>query len=126
MKRTYDSSRFIAFFVKAGLVAALAAVLLAPATIKVSGSEAQPRVEHVSPLKRASFDAIPLPPIPYLETTPWLVRAPQPKGLTNDRLLGPKFEFMQPEITGGGAPLRAATSRAQITSAAGEAGHASL
>jgi len=115
----------MAFFVKAGLVAALAAVLLAPAT-RLSGSEAQPRVEHVSPLTRASFDAIPLPPIPYLETMPWLVRAPQPKGLMNDRLLGPKFEFMQPQVSGGGAPLCAATSRAQITSATDEAGHANL
>jgi hypothetical protein len=122
MKRTYDSSRYIAFFVKAGLVAALAAVLLAPTSIKVSGSEAQPRVDHAWPmLKRGSFDALPLPPIPYLETMPWLVRERTPTGFKIDTLLGPKFELMQAEVAGG-APLLP-SSKAQ---SADEAGHASL
>jgi len=124
MKRTYDSSRIIAAFVKAGLVAALAAVLLAPTTIKVSGSEAAPRVEQPWPmLRRASFDALHLPPIPYLETMPWLTRERTPRGFKIDTLLGPKFEFMQPEDAGGGAPL-VITSKAYIS--ADEAGHASL
>ena len=111
MKPMNHSSRLIEVFVKAGLVAAIAAVLLVPTTIKVHGSESTTRVEHAWPmLKRASFDALPLPPIPYLETmpylekpnleTPWLVREPAPKVFRIDRLLGPKFEMMRQDVAG--------------------------
>jgi hypothetical protein len=96
MKRMNHSSRLIEAFVKAGLAAAIAAALLVPTTIKVSGSEAASRVERAGPiLKRASWDALPLPPIPYLETMPWLVREPAPRSFKIDRLLGPKFEMRQ-------------------------------
>ena len=102
MKRMNQSSRLIESFVKAGLVAAIAAALLVPTTIKVHGSESAARVEHAWPmLKRASWDALPLPPIPYLETMPWLVREPAPKGIKIDRLLGPKFEMMRQDVAGG-------------------------
>jgi hypothetical protein len=101
MKRMNQSSRLIEVFVKAGLVAATAAALLLPTTIKVNGSESGLRVEHARPpLKRASWDALPLPPIPYLETMPWLVREPQPKGFKIDRLLAPKFEMMRQDVAG--------------------------
>ena len=117
MKRTYDPSRFIAFFVKAGLIAAIAAVLLAPTTIRAGGSEASPRVEHAWPmLKRASFDA--LPPIPYLETMPWLARERTPVGFKIDTLLGPTFELMRPDIAGGGT-LPVTTSNARDLSSNG-------
>jgi hypothetical protein len=97
-----QSSRLIEAFVKAGLVAAIAAALLVPTTIKVHGSESAARVEHAWPmLKRASWDALPLPPIPHLETMPWLVREPAPKGFKIDRLLGPKFEMMRQDVAGG-------------------------
>ena len=102
MKRMNQSSRLIEAFVKAGLVAAIAAALLVPTTIRVHGSESAVRVEHAWPmLKRASWDALPLPPIPYLETMPWLVREPAPKGFRIDRLLGPKFEMLRQDVAGG-------------------------
>jgi hypothetical protein len=112
MKRTYDSSRLLAVFIKAGLIAAIAAVLLAPTTINASGSEATVRVEHGRPiLKRTSFDALPLPPIPYLETMPWLTHERTPKGFKIDTLLAPTFEFMRPETADDGVPLPVNTSR---------------
>jgi len=90
MKRTHDPSYFTALFVKAGLIAALATVLLAPTTVKVHSSEAALKSEHASPIvKRASWDALPLPPIPYLETMPWLARQRAPTGMKVDMLLGP-------------------------------------
>lgn len=103
MKRTNRSSHLIEAFVKAGLVAAIATALLIPTTIKVSGSESAARVEHAWPmLKRASWDALPLPPIRHLETMPWLVREPAPNGFKIDRLLGPKFEIMRQDVAGSG------------------------
>lgn len=124
MKRTKESSRLIEMFIKAGLVAAIAAALLVPTTVKVSGSESTVRIEPARPMpERASRDVLPLPPVPYLETMPWLVREPAPKGVRVDWLLGPKFEPMQPEIAGGGAPPSVTTSQAK---SADEAGHASL
>jgi hypothetical protein len=121
MKRTYDSSRFIVLFVKAGLIAAIAAVLLAPTTIK-AGSEAGPLVEPAWPMqKRASFDALPLPPIPHLETMPWLARERTPESFRIDTLLGPKFELMRSEIAGAGAsvPLPVTTPEALDLSSRG-------
>jgi len=119
MKRTYDPSRFIAFFVKAGLIAAIAAVLLAPTTIRAGGSEASSRLAHTWPmLKRTSFDALPLPPIPYLETMPWLARERTPVGFKIDTLLGPTFELMRPDVAGGGT-LPVTTSNARDLSSNG-------
>ena len=112
MKRTYDSSRYIAFFVKAGLIAAIAAVLLAPTTSRASGSEASPRIAHTWPmLKRTSFD--PLPPIPHLETMPWLVRQRTPTGFKIDTLLGPTFELQRRETASGEGPRPVNTSQAR-------------
>lgn len=112
MKRTYDPSRLLAIFVKAGLVAAIAAALLAPTTINASGNEATARVVHGQPiLKRTYFDALPLPPIPYLETMPWLTHEWTPKGFKIDTLLAPTFELMRPETADDGVPLPVNTSR---------------
>ena len=64
---------------------------------------------------RASWDAIPLPPVPYLDTMPWLNSGSAIKGPKVDILLGPKLETVgpflaQPVIPGmqfsWGMPLR--------------------
>lgn len=98
-KRMHDNSRVTEFFIKAGLIAAIAAAALMPTTVKVHSSDA--RVEQGWPMpKRGSWDALPLPPIPYLETMPWLVQERAPKGLKIDPLLAPKFEIA-PAVAGG-------------------------
>ena len=48
-------------------------------------------------LKRASWNSLPLPPIPHLATMPWLERKPA-KRMKIDTLLAPKFEFLSPAI----------------------------
>ena len=69
-----------------------------PTTVKVASDELAPRVEHTWPmLKRASWNSLPLPPIPYLATMPWLERKPA-KRMKIDTLLAPKFEFLSPAI----------------------------
>jgi hypothetical protein len=119
MKRTYDPTRFIAYFVKAGLIAAIAAVLLAPTTIRASGSEASLRVEEGwLMLKGASFDVLPPAPIPYLATMPWLARERTPAVFKIDTLLGPTFEYMRPDVAGDGA-LLATTSNVRDFSSNG-------
>lgn len=45
MKRTHDTTRILTFIVQAGLITALAAVLLIPTTLKVSGAETKPQHE---------------------------------------------------------------------------------
>jgi hypothetical protein len=103
MKRMHDNSNVIEFFVRLGLIAALAAALLAPMTVNVHGSDTASRVEHGWPmLKRSSWNALPLPPIPYIETMPWLVHERAPKGFKIDTLLAPKFE-MSPAVAEPGS-----------------------
>ena len=99
MKWTHDPTPIIEFFVKAGLITALAAALLAPMTINAHGKDC---AEDASLLKRAASEALPLPPIPNLETMPWLVRAPAHKTFKIDTLLAPKFEMMGPEVATAG------------------------
>ena len=103
MKRIHDTSRLTEFFIKAGLIAAIAAALLAPMTINAHGSDAA----HGHPaLKRTAWDALPLPPIPHLETMPWLNRERPQKTLKIDTLLAPTFELTGPAVAGTGqAPL---------------------
>lgn len=108
MKRMHDNSRVTEFFIRAGLVAALAAVALMPTTVKVHGNDAL--VEEGRPMsKRDSRNVLPLPPIPDLERMPWLVQERAPKDLRIDILSAPKHE-MAP-ATGGkaddGMPLPA-------------------
>jgi hypothetical protein len=96
-KRMHDNSRVTELFIKAGLIAALAATALMPTTIKVHSNDT--RVEQGWP-KRGSTEALPLPPIPYLETMPWLIGERVPKGpLKIDPLLAPKLE-MAPAVAG--------------------------
>jgi hypothetical protein len=86
-----DNSRVTEFFIKAGLIAALVAIALMPTTVNVRGNDG--RIEQGSPIpKRGSWNALPLPPIPYLETMPWLVRERAPKAIEIDTLLAPMFE----------------------------------
>jgi hypothetical protein len=95
MKRPmHDNSQLTEFFVKAGLVAAIAAALMLPLSINASGNDTAARGERASlPLTRSSWDALPLPPIPHLETMPWLVQERAAKTLKIDTLLAPRFEI---------------------------------
>jgi hypothetical protein len=45
---------------------------------------------------RASWDGLPLPPVPHLDTMQWLNARPAIKGLKTDVLLGPKLETLGP------------------------------
>lgn len=107
MKRMRQTSHVTELFVRAGLVAALAAVLLAPMTIRADGGEGLQ--QGASPvLKASSWNALPLPPIPHLETMPWLVRERAQKGFRIDTLLAPNFAVMGPAVAGRAArPLDA-------------------
>ena len=99
MKRTSNSPNHVEFFVKAGLIAALAAVLLMPTTVKVTGDELTPRLEHIPPMpKQASWNSLQLPPIPHLATMPWLERELSAKRMKIDTLLAPKFELLGPAV----------------------------
>ena len=99
MKRMFDATRLAELFIKAGLIAALAALLLAPMTVRVHGSEASSDVPRPLPmLKQVTWDALPLPPIPYLETMPWLLHQRGERGFKIDMLLAPKFGLPGPAI----------------------------
>jgi hypothetical protein len=74
MKRMHDNLRVTEFFIKAGFIAALVAVTLMPTTVNVHGNDV--RVEQGWPM-RGSWNELPLPPIPYLETMPWLDVVPR-------------------------------------------------
>ena len=100
MKRMYDPTTIATVFIKAGLIAALAAVLLAPMTINATGAD------NASGADRAVADNLPLPPIPHLETMPWLTSAPAPRGFRIDTLMAAEVRDVG---SGGGErpPLRA-------------------
>jgi hypothetical protein len=110
MKRTNDNTPIAELFLKAGLVAAIAAALLAPT--KVRADDKHPlNAPHAPMLKRASWNDLPLPPIPYLETMPWLNaewlgrdRAETPTKI--DTLLAPKFELIGPAVVESGGSAR--------------------
>ena len=109
-KRMFHSPRAVEIFVKAGLIAALAAVLLMPTTVKVSGDELTPRDAHAAPvLKQASWESMPLPPIPHLATMPWLDRGPAAKPMKIDTLLAPKFELFGPAVAADADDARASS-----------------
>jgi hypothetical protein len=98
MKRTSNSPTPAEIFVKAGLIAALAAVLLMPTTVKVASDELG-RVVHRAPmLTGASWNSLPLPPIPHLATMPWLERESGAKRMKIDTWLAPKFELLGPAV----------------------------
>ena len=102
-KRMNETHRFIELFVKAGLIAAVATVLLIPTTVKVSGSESSSHVERTGPmLKPASWQTLPVQPIPYLETMPWLGWERSSKSFKIDTLIEPKCELMKPATAGKG------------------------
>jgi hypothetical protein len=67
MKRMQDPTAITEFFVKAGLIAALAAALLAPLTINAHGKDC---AGGCSLLKRAASEALPLPLIPHRGARP--------------------------------------------------------
>jgi hypothetical protein len=92
MKRMQDNSRATEFFVKAGLIAALVAAALMPATVKVHSNDASAGQGWPMPT-RGSWQTLPLPPIPHLETMPWLVRERAAQDFNIDIMLAPKFEM---------------------------------
>jgi hypothetical protein len=109
MKRRNEiSSRVTEYVIKLGLTAALVAAVLAPTTIRVQGAE-----NPASPtaLRIPTSEALPLPPLPHLETMHWLTFKPRPQTLKIDTLLGPKFELLGPAVAdenlSSGAPERA-------------------
>ena len=97
MKRMLAPTSAIELIVKAGVIAALAAALLAPMTVNANGNDTLSENTR-SLLKRASSHALRLPPIQHLETMPWLVEPPAQKGFKIDTLLAPNFEMMSPEV----------------------------
>lgn len=67
-RRMNHSSRLLELFVKAGLLAAVAAALLLPTTIKVNGSEAMRCLDNAWPEPGSAKELL-LPHILSLETT---------------------------------------------------------
>lgn len=99
MKRMFDATRLTELFVKAGLIAALAASLFAPMTVRVHGTEAPSEVLRPLPmLKQAAAGTLPLPQIPYLETMRWLLLPTGERGFKIDTLLAPQFELFGPAM----------------------------
>lgn len=92
MKRMFDTNRVAEFFIKAGLIVALAAALLMPTTVRLHGNEASGHVP-AGPTPQARWETLPLPPVPYLETMPWLLQQRGEKGFKIDTLLAPKLEL---------------------------------
>jgi hypothetical protein len=91
-----------------GLFALLmAGSLMVPLITPAMGSEGTVGLggvrEPASP--RASWEGLPLPPVPHLDTMPWLNSGSAIKGPKVDILLGPKLESLgpflaQPAISG--------------------------
>ena len=83
MKRIHDTNRTTELFIKAGLTAAITGALVLPVSIKANGADA-------TGLERAAFTSQPLPPIPRLDTMPWLVLERPHGALKTDILLMPE------------------------------------
>jgi hypothetical protein len=99
MKRMFDATRLTEFFIKAGLIVALAAALLMPMTVRLHGNEVSSDVPRPLPmLSHAAWEILPLPPIPYLESMPWLMQQRGERGFKIDMLLAPKFELLGPAV----------------------------
>ena len=97
MKRTFDPAQLTEFLVKAGLITALAAALLMPTTVRLHGNELAS--DTPGPLLgRTAWETLPLPPIPHLETMPWLTQQRGHKSFKIDTLLGPRFELLGPAM----------------------------
>jgi hypothetical protein len=88
MKRINETSRTTELFIKAGLTAAIAGALLLPVSINANGAGAN-GTERARSISRPS-ETLPLPPIPHLDTMPWL-GLERPHGtLKMDILLSPE------------------------------------
>ena len=83
-----DNNRTTETLVKAGLTAAIAGTLLLPVSIKANGAGASSSGER-APFVQASND-LPLPPIPHLDTIPWLALDRTQKTFKTDILLVPE------------------------------------
>ena len=104
MKRIYDPARLTELFVRAGLIAAIAATLLLPASIKAQGAEAASGgAPHAVPIDQRP-QALPLPPIPHLSAVPWLTLDVAPKGPKIDTLV-PAPARLDPVTAMTGLPL---------------------
>ena len=88
MKPINETSRTTELFIKAGLTAAIAGALLLPVSINANGAGAN-GTERARSISRPS-ETLPLPPIPHLDTMPWL-GLERPHGtLKMDILLSPE------------------------------------
>lgn len=94
MKRIHDRTRarLAELFVKAGLIAAIAAALSLPASINAHGAEAAPLDARHSSLPAQHMQAIRLPPIPHLDAIPWLALDRASKGPRIDLLVPASVE----------------------------------
>lgn len=115
MKRIHDSTRIAELFIKAGLIAAIAATLLLPASISANGAEATPPGERHASLPAPRANGIPLPPIPHLDAIPWLALERAQRGPKIDMLF-PAPANPDPALALTGLPLwSAGTGNTQRT-----------
>lgn len=96
MKRIHDNTRIAELFVKAGLIAAIAAALLLPTAFSADGAGTAPPGRSQAPLPGQRAQAI-APSVPHLTAIPWLTRERAPKG--------PKIDTLVPAPAGAGAAL---------------------
>lgn len=89
MKRTHASSFISEVCIKAGLIAAIAAACLAPTSVKVHGAEDARPLQNAAAAVDRSPQALPLPPIQYLETMRWLEWPRSPGLFRTDVLIRP-------------------------------------
>jgi hypothetical protein len=93
----------------------LAGTLLVPLISPALGSESTvglgtPRHD---PLQGSSWGAFTLPPVPYLDTMPWLKSGSALKGPKIDILLGPKLKTLGPLLVQPTIPAAQSSSSGQ-------------
>jgi hypothetical protein len=89
MKRIHDTTHLTEQFVKAGLLAAIAATMLLPTAINADGAEQAARTKGPLVLSGQPAYSLPLPAIPNLDAIPWLTLDRAPKAAQIGALLSP-------------------------------------
>jgi hypothetical protein len=84
----------------------LAGTLMVPHITPALGDEGTVglRVPGQHPSQAGSWEALPLPPVPHLETMPWLSAGSLLTGPKVEVLLGPKIETLGPFLLGPSIP----------------------
>lgn len=77
----------------------VAGTLMVPLITPAMGGETTVGLGAVRPAQSPSWDALPLPPVPHLDTMPWLSSGSALKGPKIDILFGPKLESLGPFLT---------------------------